>query len=1636
MRPRAPLFAVLASMVLVCPLIAQERLAELLSDPAVRLSRPVDRARVVARLQEAETKRRQNARARATLRGLPLRTVSPNGRIQEIADFDGDSPVYLTTQNVNAAISTGANLLSTSPHSLTGAGVTIGLWDGGSGRTTHQEFGGRITVMDESSSIDHATHVAGTLIASGADPVARGMASSASIKSYDWTLDTTEMTAAGATYAGEPDKIYLSNHSYGYVSGWNYVGNATRTWEWYGAGTSSAAIEDDFGRYNDFARDSDSLAFDAPYYLIFRSAGNERIDNPAPGQNVSLSPGGAAVAYSYSMHPAGDGNYRGGFETIGYTAVAKNVITIGSATDAVTGGLRDPSVALVNNFSSWGPTDDGRIKPDIVANGDTVYSSLNGSDTSYGIYNGTSMATPNAAGSAALLVQQFGTLFPGQAMRSSTLKGLLIHSADDLGNTGPDYKFGWGLVNVQSAADLIRDHHEFPTKQRITEGELTSTITTRTHSFVWDGVSPISATLSWTDPAGASMPTSDSRSARLVNNLNLKITAPNGSGVLPFVMPFVGTWTQASMDSPATTGINNTDNVEQVRIAAPPVAGVYQATVSFSGPLTNNSQNYSLLLTGASATPPPLVVSSVTPDSALSTNVTVDLTGTGLRADTAVKLARYGQSDIFASGVQMIGEKLRCQVDLTGVAEGAWDVVVANPDSETFTLSAGFVVVSTLWNEDFDGPVSGWTSQATTGSNNWSLVTTPGQFPAKSYFAPGPFSKSTTKLTSPTIAVPASGSKLQFRIWHSYNLQTDRDAGKFELSTNNGSTWFDIESSGSGASFAANGYDSTISTFGSYSTRNEFAGQRAWSGNSNGPVETVVNLTDTAKYAGKNLRVRWRIATNGSTSSPGWYLNSVTLLGNTVVPNQPPAITSAATSTSVESITDQGNIYQIIRATSSSLAVAASDDGGESALTYTWTVVGVPPHPVFFSTNASNAAKSTTATFDGPGDYQIAVTARDPQDLTAVSTVGLRVLQTATGLVVSPATATLPLGSTRQFAAILLDQFGLAMASQPASFTWETSGGGTISTEGLFTALAAGDTHLVTARDGGISNTAGVAVIPGAASIILGNLIQTFDGTPKLVTATTNPPGLGVAITYDNESVIPTNANSYSVEATITDPNYQGSASDTLVIEKSTANIELAGLAQTYDGTPKPVTATTTPDNLAVSLTYNGVSTPPTDAGTYTVVATVDDANHLGTTTQSLVIGKSTANIELAGLAQTYDGTPKPVTATTTPDNLAVSLTYNGVSTPPTDAGTYTIVATVDDANHLGTTTQSLVIEKSTANIELAGLAQTYDGTPKPVTATTTPDNLAVSLTYNGVSTPPTDAGTYTVVATVDDANHLGTTTQSLVIGKSTANIELAGLAQTYDGTPKPVTATTTPDNLAVSLTYNGASTPPTDAGTYTVVATVDDANHQGTTTQPLGIEKATTSITFISLALTYDGTPKPVTATTTPENLPVTISYDGIPTPPIAAGTYIVTAVVNDINRQGSASDTLVIVPGNDFTSWKNIHFDETEQTDGIADDLADPDADNQPNLTEFALGTDPRRFTPQPVPMRDQDGLSFIFNRPANLPGISYEVESSEDLREWRPVLLELMTPGAVETLRARDPLDTGNPAQRFLRLRISRP
>jgi len=157
----------------------------------------------------------------------------------------------------------------------------------------------------------------------------------------------------------------------------------------------------------------------------------------------------ATETYDPLTDPRADNWDAGGYDTITTVSSAKNVLAVGAVSDAVYGGQRNVSSASMTSFSAWGPTDDGRVKPDIVASGIALYSCTAVSDVSYASYSGTSMATAVVSGAAALLVEYHNSLFPGQYMRSCMLKGLILHSADDLGPAGPDYQYGWGCSTLR-----------------------------------------------------------------------------------------------------------------------------------------------------------------------------------------------------------------------------------------------------------------------------------------------------------------------------------------------------------------------------------------------------------------------------------------------------------------------------------------------------------------------------------------------------------------------------------------------------------------------------------------------------------------------------------------------------------------------------------------------------------------------------------------------------------------------------------------------------------------------------------------------------------------------------------------------------------------------------------------------------------------------------------------------------------------------------------------------------------------------------------------------------------------------------------------------------------------------------------
>jgi hypothetical protein len=226
------------------------------------------------------------------------------------------------------------------------------------------------------------------------------------------------------------------------------------------------------------------------------------------------------------------------------------------------------------------------------------------------------------------------------------------------------------------------------------------------------------------------------------------------------------------------------------------------------------------------------------------------------------------------------------------------------------------------------------------------------------------------------------------------------------------------------------------------------------------------------------------------------------------------------------------------------------------------------------------------------------------------------------------------------------------------------------------------------------------------------------------------------------------------VVGSISDSNYTGSATGTLVISQASASLTLGNLSQTYSGTAKTATATTTPSGLAVTFTYNGSATAPTSAGTYTVIGTINDANYTGSATGTLVISQAEDEIVLGGLNRTYDGTAKAVTAITTPNGLAVTYTYNGSVNPPTSAGSYTVIGTVNDANYEGSTTNTLIISKALLTVTVDNQTKVYGMTNPPLTASYSGfvggENASVltsPVVLNTAATTASGVGSYPITA-------------------------------------------------------------------------------------------------------------------------------------------------------------------------------------------------------------------------------------------------------------------------------------------------
>ena len=483
-----------------------------------------------------------------------------DGQLMYLNDIVNGHPEYLISDNEGAAITVGADDLQVGGGlglGLTGKGIRVGVWDGGYARDMHQEFTGRLLTGDgnEFGVSNHATHVMGTILANGVNSRAMGMATEATGISFGFSNDLTEMTTFATT---ETDGLILSNHSYGIGAGWRNDNG----WQWFGDPSISETEDYRFGFYDQRAAQWDELAHTAPYYTIVKSSGNHRSD-------------------------LGDGTRPpdGPYDIVTTFGTAKNIITVG-AINKINGGYTSVNDVQISSFSSWGPTDDGRVKPDIVAAGVSILSSFSGGDEAYGNLQGTSMSTPNTTGSLVLLQELHGRLNGGQIMRAATLKSLILHTANEAGPTGPDYIYGWGVLAAERAAKVLLEQNNM--NKVVRELTLNDGGTYELDIQAKAGTE-VKATIVWTDLPGTPVaPALDPTDLMLVNDLDMRITG-GGEEYQPWILD------PATPGSPATRGDNFRDNVEQVVLESDGTP--LTLTINHKGSIQGGSQEFSLILT-------------------------------------------------------------------------------------------------------------------------------------------------------------------------------------------------------------------------------------------------------------------------------------------------------------------------------------------------------------------------------------------------------------------------------------------------------------------------------------------------------------------------------------------------------------------------------------------------------------------------------------------------------------------------------------------------------------------------------------------------------------------------------------------------------------------------------------------------------------------------------------------------------------------------------------------------------------------------------------------------------------------------------------------------------------------------------
>lgn len=438
---------------------------------------------------------------------------------------------------------------------------------------SHPEFNGRVENYALGGSDSHATEVASVAASSGIRPQTKGIAFESTIRSYggDDGYNRNPFLLEPMLLQGNENRVHrhlVTNHSYLF--------------------RTQFAQALTYGTYELSSSLMDSLTYKYPYWLPVIASGNEG-EMPNNGPNTTITPNG----YNYDRLP-------GGYQT------AKNTLVVGGIASFLLTADGLLAQATLSRSASFGPTDDLRVKPEVVApNEDLAVASLN---QDYGTNTGTSFSAPAVSG-VALLLQQRYKAKNGRYMRAATLKALLLHTAERITPPagyvrndayGPDPFGGYGLINARFAAKTIEKTWlgvQIEPESIIHESTLTAQVLSKSYPLPTKAGQPVMASICWTDPQHRPELKLNFENPMLINDLELRVVETASNGVVSALYPYSFYRSSDGNVKSLNTQPNSRDTYELVRFVPRPYCSYY-AYIYCRGSLKYDRQQFSLVVTG------------------------------------------------------------------------------------------------------------------------------------------------------------------------------------------------------------------------------------------------------------------------------------------------------------------------------------------------------------------------------------------------------------------------------------------------------------------------------------------------------------------------------------------------------------------------------------------------------------------------------------------------------------------------------------------------------------------------------------------------------------------------------------------------------------------------------------------------------------------------------------------------------------------------------------------------------------------------------------------------------------------------------------------------------------------------------